>query len=122
MRSQRIASWTLRIGLAGLLGFAGFGKLMGNADMVAMFDQIGLGQGFRGLTGGLEVAAAALLVLPATAAAGAVIAACVLIGAIVAHATVLGGSFVHAVVLLAAALAVVWLERETLRPRGRLMA
>lgn len=59
-----IASWALKA-LAGLAFLAAGGaKLVGVAQMVAVFDKIGLGQWFRYVTGVLEVIAAIGLFIP----------------------------------------------------------
>jgi uncharacterized membrane protein YphA (DoxX/SURF4 family) len=81
--------WTLQVLVALAFVAAGSGKLLGSADMVALFDAIGIGQWFRYVTGSLEVLGALLLIVPATTAFGAVLLACVLAGAVVTHLTVL---------------------------------
>jgi uncharacterized membrane protein YphA (DoxX/SURF4 family) len=50
--------------LAGIFLLVGGAKLIGRPDMVALFHDIGVGQWFRYVTGTMEVAGAALLVLP----------------------------------------------------------
>src|ERR1051325_886589 len=50
--------------LAGIFLLVGGAKLIGRPDMVALFRDIGVGQWFRYVTGAMEVAGAALLVLP----------------------------------------------------------
>jgi hypothetical protein len=54
----------LELILAGVFLLVGGAKLIGRPDMVALFRDIGLGQWFRYVTGTMEVAGAALLVLP----------------------------------------------------------
>ena len=110
----RWRNWTLW-GLQGLLAVAflaaGGQKLLATEPMVAMFAEIGLGQGFRWITGLLEVAAAVLLVIPGLAFWGAALVACIMVGAVVTHLAVIGGSAVPALVLLAIAAVVAWGRR-----------
>ena len=63
---MNITLWILQIFAAGMFLLAGGLKLAGAAPMVAMFEQIGIGQWFRYFTGGLEVACAVLLLIPGT--------------------------------------------------------
>lgn len=108
------ALWALQILLALTFLAAASGKLLGSADMVSMFDRIGLGQGFRYLTGALEVAGAILLLIPRTAWMGGALLACIMVGAIPTHLFVIGGTFVPALVLLVLSATVARLRR----PRG----
>ncbi|MEM9436167.1 MAG: DoxX family protein [Pseudomonadota bacterium] len=91
------------IGLKALLtlafGFAAFGKLSGNPDMVAVFDTIGLGQWFRYFAGGVEGISVILFWVPGLQWVGAGLLICTMIGAILAHLLILGPSFVPALVL-----------------------
>ncbi|MEP6494104.1 MAG: DoxX family protein [bacterium] len=50
--------------LAGVFLLVGGAKLIGRPDMVALFRDIGVGQWFRYVTGTIEVAGAALLIIP----------------------------------------------------------
>ena len=50
---------------------AGGTRLAGAEMHIAMFEKIGLGQGFRYFTGGLEAISALLLLVPKTAAIAA---------------------------------------------------
>ena len=91
------------LGLKALLtlafGFAGFGKLTGNPDMVAVFNTIGWGDWFRYLAGAIEVGSAILLWVPGLAWVGAGLLVCTMIGAVGAHVLILGPSMVPAFVL-----------------------
>ena len=88
-KALNIALWTLQVLAALAFLAAGSGKLLGSADMIALFDAVGVGQWFRYVTGSLEVLGALLLIVPGKAALGAVLLACVMAGAVVAHLTVL---------------------------------
>src|SRR2546428_13591286 len=84
-RASNIALWTLQVLVALAFVAAALGKLVGSADMVALFDAVGLGQWFRYATGSLEVLGAALLIAPGKTAFGAVLLACAMAGAVVAR-------------------------------------
>ena len=77
---------------------AGLAKIYGPPMMVAEFDQVGLGQWFRYLTGALEIAGTLLLIRPATVSYGAGLLAVISLGALVAQVTVLHGDVIHAIV------------------------
>jgi putative oxidoreductase len=67
--------------LAAVFFIVGGAKLIGRQDMVALFQDIGVGQWLRYLTGTLEVVGAALLVVPLLSAASALILGGVMIAA-----------------------------------------
>lgn len=83
------------------LAFVGAGgaKLAGVEMMVATFDQIGIGQGFRYVTGAVEVLGAALLWLPRRQVIGAAVLGGTMVGAVLTHWFVLGPSAAPAMVL-----------------------
>ncbi|KRR05397.1 DoxX family protein [Bradyrhizobium jicamae] len=111
-RWPHVAVWIVRGLLALAFLGAGGAKLYGVPMMVEEFHHIGLGQGFRYLTGGLEVFGAILLLLPRKAAFGALLLICVMIGAVITHLLVIGGSPVPAIVLLALNAVVAYSQRE----------
>lgn len=90
---------------------AGVNKLLGNPEMVAMFQQIGLGQWFRYVTGVLEVGGAAGLLMPRYSFYAALLLSAVMIGAILTHLVVLGNSPAVPAVLLAFTAAIAYLRR-----------
>jgi uncharacterized membrane protein YphA (DoxX/SURF4 family) len=51
---MNVVLWILQIAAAGMFLMVGFLKLSGNAQLVGLFEAIGLGQWFRYLTGTLE--------------------------------------------------------------------
>ena len=65
--TRRIGAWTLQAVLAAAFLAAGFAKLAGVPFMVDLFEQIGLGQWFRVLTGVVEVVGAVALLVPGLA-------------------------------------------------------
>lgn len=103
-----IALWVLQVLLAAMFLMAGVSKLMGQEMMVENFETIGLGQWFRYVTGGVEVVAAILLVVPKFSWVGAGLLVCTMIGATMAHLTSLGGSAIPTIVLGALAAVVLF--------------
>src|SRR5260370_41318024 len=71
MQRHAVGSWVLQGLLAAAFLAAGGAKLLGAAMMVQIFDQIGMGQWFRAVTGLVEVAGAVALLVPGLAALGA---------------------------------------------------
>ncbi len=113
-KSGRLASraiWGLKLLLALAFGHAAILKLSGDAKMVKEFGVLGLGQGFRYLTGGIEIAAAALLLWPATALFGALLLVGICAGALVAQLGPLHGDIVHVFVLGGLAALAAWVSR-----------
>lgn len=115
-RVATAALWILQLGVAAMFLFAGSLKLGSAPEMVATFDLLGLGQWFRYATGGIEVIAATLLLLPRVAVLGALLLVPTMIGAIVTH-LVIGGAMTPAVVLLVVTAAIAWFRRDDLTRR-----
>jgi putative oxidoreductase len=113
-KASNIALWTLQVLVALAFVAAGSGKLLGSADMIALFEAVGIGQWFRYVTGLLEVVGAVLLVVPGKTAFGAVLLACVMAGAVVAHLTVLHTAATAPLVLLALTALIAWGRRSQL--------
>ena len=110
-KGWNVALWVLQALVALAMLAAGGSKLAGAEPMVQQFETIGLGQWFRYLTGGLEVAGAVLLLVPRLSGLGALLLSCVMAGAVAAHLVKLGGSPVPAMVLLAMLLVIAWGRR-----------
>src|ERR1700730_10429074 len=85
-----VVLWVLQIAAAGMFLMVGFLKLSGNAQLVGLFQAIGLGQWFRYLTGTLEVAGAFLLLTSSMSGLGALMLAGVMIGAVATHLFIVG--------------------------------
>jgi len=113
-RAGRIALWAVQVVLASMFLFAGGSKLAGAAAMVALFDAIGVGQWFRYVTGGIEVASAVALLVPSLAPLGAVALVATMIGAVATHLLIVGGSPAVPIVLLLGSLTVAWARRDQL--------
>lgn len=103
--------WGVRILLALAFGAAGASKLAGVAQMVAVFDTIGIGQWFQYLTGGIEVLGAVLMLVPATGLLAGLLLGGTMVGATISHLVVLPGSPVPAIVLGLLCAVVVWNTR-----------
>jgi hypothetical protein len=91
---------------------AGFSKLAGAEQMVGVYEQIGTGQWFRYVTGGVEVTSAVLLLVPRLCGLGALLVVATMTGAIFTHLFVIGGSPLIPSVLLFVAAVVAWGRRE----------
>lgn len=125
-RNANIAAWVAALAAAAILGMAGFMKLSGAADSVAMFTLLGAEPLGRYVVGFGEITAVLLLLRPATAALGGLLAVGLMIGAIGTHLVKLGivynddgGTlFIMAVVVLAAGATVAILRKDQL-PIGR---
>jgi putative oxidoreductase len=113
-RALNIALWTLQTLAALTFVAAGSGKVLGSADMIALFDAVGIGQWFRYVTGSLEGLGALLLIVPGKAAFGAVLLACVMAGAVVAHLTVLHTAPTAPLVLFVLTALIGWGRRSQL--------
>ena len=107
------AIWGVRILLALAFGAAGSAKLAGVEQMVATFESIGWGQWFRYVTGGIEVAGALLMLIPATGLYAALLLGGTMVGGTVSHLLVVPGSPVPAMVLGLLCALVVWHKRPT---------
>jgi putative oxidoreductase len=107
-----VVLWVLQIAAAGMFLMVGFLKLSGNAQLVGLFEAIGLGQWFRYLTGTLEVAGAFLLLIPRTSGVGALMLAGVMTSAVVTHVFIVGGSPLMAIILLVVTGVVAWGRRQ----------
>jgi uncharacterized membrane protein YphA (DoxX/SURF4 family) len=110
-----IGSWTLQILVAAVFLLAGGSKLTGAAEMVRMFNVIGIGQWFRYVTGGLEVLGAIGLLIPAVAGLAAVLLSAIMICAVATHLFVIGGSPIVPIVLLVAGAIIAIVRRDQIR-------
>jgi putative oxidoreductase len=109
---SNVVLWVLQVAAAGMFLMAGFLKLSGDAQLVGLFEAIGVGQWFRYLTGALEVVGAFLLLIPRTGGLGALMLAGVMVGAVVTHVFIVGGSSLMATILLVVTGVVAWGRRR----------
>lgn len=110
-----VTLWVLQIAAAAMFLFSGGMKLAATPEMVQLFDEIGVGQWLRYLTGGLEVIGAVALLIPRFVAHGAVLLAAVMVGAVVTDLFVLGATPVPALVLLVVTAVIAWGRRDRIR-------
>jgi putative oxidoreductase len=122
-RAKNVALWALQILIAVVFLTAGFATLSGKPMMVETFDKIGVGQWFRYVTGGIEVASAILLLIPRLTPVGAALLLATMTGAVLTHLFLIDRSPVPAFVLLCFAATILWGRFETLKALlGRLPA
>jgi putative oxidoreductase len=112
--SRRIGAWTLQGILAAAFLAAGSAKLAGVPYMVELFNQIGIGQWFRIVTGVVEVTGAIALVFPGLASIGAAWLASTMVFAVATHVLILHTSPAPAIVLGILNALVVYLRRDEL--------
>jgi putative oxidoreductase len=112
--SRRIGVWALQGIVAAAFFAAGAAKLAGVPFMVQLFDQIGIGQWFRIVTGVVEIIGAFALIYPGLAAVGGLWLGATMIGAVATHLLILHSDPLPAVILGALNAAIVYLRRDEL--------
>jgi len=115
-KGRLIGSWVIRILLAVAFLGAGGAKLAGVPMMVQVFDQIGLGQGFRYVTAAVEICGAIALFIPVLTGLAALGLGVTMFFALLAHLFILHTSPVGAVVLMVLSFALAWLHRDRIVP------
>jgi uncharacterized membrane protein YphA (DoxX/SURF4 family) len=110
---MKALTWILTVVLALVFVAAGVPKLIGAQAMVQAFAQYGFGQWLRYLTGVLEIAGAAGILIPGLRFWGALLLACVMAGATLTNIFIMHtvGATVLTIVLMVIALALAWLRR-----------
>ncbi|AYG64470.1 DoxX family protein [Rhizobium jaguaris] len=116
-KAKTITIWVLRavLGLA-FITFAAM-KLSGQPEMIAEFEQVGLGQWFRYFTGILELIGGIALLVPRISIIGAVLLLAIDVGAFIAQISVLHIDWIHTVVLGAVISLLVYLQRDGAKAR-----
>ncbi|WP_051342522.1 DoxX family protein [Pseudonocardia spinosispora] len=114
-KTWNIVLWVLQVLGAVSFLFAGYQKLSGDPQMVALFTAIGWGQWFRYLTGTLEILGALALLIPRLRALGALGLIGVMIGAIITSVA-LGATVVPALGELVIVAIIAWGRRRELNP------
>src|ERR1700683_5104798 len=107
-KGANIALWVLQSLLALAFVGAASGKLLGKPEMVALFEAVGVGRGFRYVTGFIELTSALLLVVPRTKFFGAALLSMVMVGAVLTHLFILHNAPIAPAVLLVLAGVVAW--------------
>lgn len=113
-RKARATSWALQILAAAAFLAAGGAKLAGAPMMVGIFDQIGIGQWFRIVTGLVEVIGGVAILVPATAGLGGLLLAITMVFGVLTHLMIIGGNPVPATVLLVMTGTVAFLRRASI--------
>jgi hypothetical protein len=111
---RRTGAWILQGVVAAAFFAAGAAKLAGAAYMVQLFDQIGIGQWFRYVTGFVEVIGALALIYPGLASIGGVWLGGTMFFGVLTHLFVLHTSPVPAIVLGLLNALIVYLRRDEL--------
>lgn len=117
-RTASIARWVPQVFLAVQFTSGGLLKLIGDARMVDLFTDIGVGQWLRYLVGVCEVAAAIGLLVPRLAALAALGLTGLMAGAVVTNLLIGASPAMPAVFLLVAGV-VVYIRRAQLRRPSR---
>jgi putative oxidoreductase len=115
-KALNIALWVVQILLALAFVGAASGKLLGNPEMVGLYEVIGIGQWFRFVTGLLELTGAILIVIPRTKFFGAALLGMIMIGAVLTHLFILHSAPTAPAVLFLFAGIVAWGRRGALKP------
>jgi uncharacterized membrane protein len=114
-RAWHVALWVVQVLGAVSFVFAGYQKLAGTPDMVALFSAIGAGQWFRFVTGTLEILGGIALLIPRLRALGALGLICVMIGALITDFA-LGITPLPALAELVIVAVIAWGRRRELTP------
>lgn len=109
-----VTLWVLQVLAAVMFLFAGYLKLSGSPDMVALFQAIGFGQWFRYVTGALEVLGAIALLIPKLRVLGALGLFGLLIGALITNLSI-GIPPLPALIDLVVVAVIAWGRRAELR-------
>jgi putative oxidoreductase len=114
-RAALIALWLTQVALALMFLMAGGSKLAGVPAMVSLFDQVGVGQWFRYVTGVVELTSGIALLVPSAAIFGALLLIPTMLGAIVTNVFIVHWSPVMPLLLLLGTATVAWVRRHQLR-------
>jgi putative oxidoreductase len=112
-----IVLWVLRALTAALFLFAAYMKLSGNPQIVEEFAKVGLGDGFRIVTGVLELIGGVLILVPAYSPLAAFLLLLVDVGAFFAQVTRIHDDWIHPIPIAAILAAIIFIQRGALRAR-----
>ena len=115
-RAANVALWTLQVLLAAVYAFSAFGKLTAEAQNVAGFQAMGLGNTGMYIIGSLELAGAIAMFIPRLTGLAATCFVALMIGAVTTTLAIGGGvlAVIPATVLVLAAV-VAWGRRDSTR-------
>jgi putative oxidoreductase len=110
----RVGSLAARALVACAFIVAGSANLSGTPSAIEMVEAVGIGQWLRYLVALVEVAGAAMLLLPGLIGLGALLLATTMFCALLGHFFVFGDTPVETLVLFAASSAILWYRRREL--------
>jgi uncharacterized membrane protein YphA (DoxX/SURF4 family) len=115
-RTAHVGLWVLQVLLAAVYAFSAYGKLSAEAQNVAGFQAMGLGNTGMYIIGSLELAGAIAMFIPVLTGLAATCFVALMIGAVIATLAIGGGvlAAIPAVVLVLAAV-VAWGRRDSTR-------
>ena len=115
-RAANVGLWTLQVLLSAVYAFSAFGKLSADAQNVAGFQTMGLGNTGMYIIGALELAGAIAMFIPRLTGLAATCFVALMIGAVTATLAVGGGvlAAIPATVLVLVAV-VAWGRRDSTR-------
>ena len=115
-RAANVALWTLQVVIAVIYAFSAFGKLTAEAQNVAGFHAMGLGNTGMYVIGSLELAGAIAMFIPRLTGLAATCFVALMIGAVTATLAVGGGvlAVIPATVLVLVAV-LAWGRRDSTR-------
>ena len=115
-RAANVALWTLQVVIAVIYAFSAFGKLTAEAQNVAGFHAMGLGNTGMYVIGSLELAGAIAMFIPRLTGLAATCFVALMIGAVTATLAVCGGvlAVIPATVLVLVAV-LAWARRDSTR-------
>jgi putative oxidoreductase len=111
-RGANIALWVLQGLTAAFFASAAAAKLAGTAQMVQLFDDIGVGQWFRYAVAILEIAGAIGLLIPRLTGLAALGLVGLMLGAVATHLFIVGGNPASALVGLVLVAVIAWFRRD----------
>ncbi len=115
-RLRSAGLWTLQVLLAAVYAFSAFGKLTADAQNVAGFAAMGLGNTGMYVIGALELAGAIAMFVPRLTGLAALCFVALMIGAVIITAAIGGGALVAIPATVGAVAAVVaWGRRDSTR-------
>lgn len=111
-RWRRVGLWALQAVAAVAMIGAGATTLAGAPQPVAMFEQIGLGDWFRYLTGVLQLVGGVGLLIPALCGLAAAGLVAMWLIAVAMHLLIIGGNPAPAVMFLVLSAVIAWERRD----------
>jgi len=115
--AMTIVLWVLRVLMAALFLFAAFAKLSGQHMMVDEFGLLPVGQWFRYVVGLIEVVGGIGVLIPPWSGLAAILLLVVDVGAFFAQILFIHSDWIHTIIVGAILVALIWLQRDSIRER-----